>query len=111
MTDTLVPSAVSPVGVNRGGNSGPRLGDTAVRAGAPRPTSPGTYDSARRTRRANAVSVHPDAITREAIAESMGIHPRGGSFGEDLGRLRGRGLIEYERGSARARDFLFAGVA
>ncbi|HEV8656924.1 MAG TPA: hypothetical protein VGR85_15570 [Candidatus Limnocylindria bacterium] len=57
------------------------------------------------------VSVHPDAITREAIAESMGIHPRGGSFGEDLGRLRGRGLIEYERGSARARDFLFAGVA
>lgn len=56
------------------------------------------------------VSVHPDPITREAIAESMGIHPRGGSFGEDLGRLRGRGLITIERGSARARDFLFAGA-
>jgi hypothetical protein len=56
------------------------------------------------------LSVHPDPITRDAIAESMGIHPRGGSFGEDLGRLRGRGLITLERGSARARDFLFAGV-
>lgn len=54
--------------------------------------------------------VHPDAITREGIAEQMGIHPRGGSFGEDLGRLRGRGLIEYERGQARARDFLFVGA-
>lgn len=55
--------------------------------------------------------VHPEAITREAIAEQMGIHPRGGSFGEDLGRLRGRGLIEYARGQARARDFLFVGAA
>jgi hypothetical protein len=56
------------------------------------------------------IEVHPDSITREAIADQMGIHPRGGSFGEDLGRLRGRGLITLERGSARARDFLFAGA-
>ena len=54
--------------------------------------------------------VFPDGISREAIAERMGIHPRGGSFGEDLGRLRGRGLIDYQRGQARARDFLFVGV-
>jgi len=53
---------------------------------------------------------HPNAISREAIAAKMQIHPRGGSFGEDLGRLRGRGLIEYDRGEARARDFLFAGI-
>lgn len=54
--------------------------------------------------------VYPDAIARDAIAEQMGIHPRGGSFGEDLGRLRGRGLVTIDRGSVRARDFLFAGA-
>lgn len=63
-------------------------------------------------------AVYPGSITREEIARSMtsekkpdGLHPRGGSLGEDIGRLAGRGLITIERGSARARDFLFAGVA
>jgi hypothetical protein len=49
-------------------------------------------------------------VTREAIAEQFQIHPRGGSLGEDLGRLVGRGLVEGNRGVYRARDFLFAGV-
>jgi hypothetical protein len=57
------------------------------------------------------VEHHPGDISRDAIAERMGIHPRGGSFGEDLGRLRGRGLLSIDRGMVRARDFLFAGVA
>jgi hypothetical protein len=41
----------------------------------------------------------------------MGIHPRGGSFGEDIGALKGRGLIDSSRGVLRARDFLFATAA
>ena len=56
------------------------------------------------------VAVYPEKVARDAIAEQMGIHPRGGSFGEDLARLRGRGLVDYERGEVRARDFLFAGA-
>lgn len=55
-------------------------------------------------------AAYPNSTTREAIAEEMQIHPRGGSFGEDLGRLVGRGLIEGRRGEYRARDFLFAGA-
>jgi hypothetical protein len=53
-------------------------------------------------------TAYPDGITREAIAEQMDIHPRGGSFGEDIGRLVGRGLVDNNRGVVRARDFLFA---
>lgn len=55
------------------------------------------------------VDAYPNGTTREAIAEHFGIHPRGGSLGEDLGRLVGRGLVEGSRGHYRARDFLFAG--
>jgi uncharacterized protein len=53
---------------------------------------------------------YPEATTREAIAERFELHPRGGSLGEDLGRLVGRGLVEASRGQYRARDFLFAGT-
>lgn len=52
--------------------------------------------------------VYPNGTTREAIAEQLGIHPRGGSLGEDLGRLIGRGLVEKSHGQYRVRDFLFA---
>jgi hypothetical protein len=55
------------------------------------------------------VAAYPGATTREAIAEHFQIHPRGGSLGEDLGRLVKRGLVEGGRGQYRARDFLFAG--
>jgi len=55
-------------------------------------------------------AAYPDGTTREAIAEAVGIHPRGGSLGEDLGRLVGRGLVDRDRGTYRARDFLFAGA-
>lgn len=55
------------------------------------------------------VAAYPDSIAKETIADQFGIHPRGGSFGEDLGRLVGRGLVDGNRGIYRARDFLFAG--
>lgn len=51
---------------------------------------------------------YPDHVTKEQIADRFGIHPRGGSLGEDLGRLVGRGLVDRDRGTYRARDFLFA---
>lgn len=54
------------------------------------------------------VAAYPEPVTREAIAEQFGIHPRGGSLGEDLGRLVGRGLVTVNRGQYMARDFLFA---
>jgi hypothetical protein len=54
------------------------------------------------------MAAYPEGITREAVAEQMEIHPRGGSFGEDIGRLVGRGLVDSSRGVIRARDFLFA---
>lgn len=53
------------------------------------------------------IKAHPAGMTREAIAAAKGLHPRGGSLGEDLGRLVGRGLIERDRGVYRAREFLF----
>jgi signal recognition particle GTPase len=53
---------------------------------------------------------YPEATTREAIAQEKELHPRGGSLGEDLGRLVGRGLVEVSRGQYRARDFLFVGA-
>jgi uncharacterized protein len=56
------------------------------------------------------VSAYPGDTTREEIAAAVGIHPRGGSLGEDLGRLVGRGLVDGQRGRYRARDFLFAGT-
>lgn len=52
-------------------------------------------------------AAYPEPVAREAIAAQMGIHPRGGSFGEDIGRLAGRGLVESSRGTVRAKDFLF----
>jgi hypothetical protein len=58
------------------------------------------------------VEAYPEGLTREQIAGMCDppIHPRGGSLGEDLGRLVGRGLVDRDRGTYRARDFLFAGA-
>lgn len=53
------------------------------------------------------VAAYPETITRETIAEAFGIHHRTGSFGQDLGALVSRGLVEGSRGVYRARDFLF----
>lgn len=49
------------------------------------------------------------AMARDDIASIMNIHPRGGSFGEDIARLVGRGLATSDRGRVRARDFIMAG--
>jgi hypothetical protein len=54
------------------------------------------------------VAAYPGDTTREEIAAHFNLHPRGGSLGEDLGRLVGRGLVDGQRGRYRARDFLFA---
>jgi hypothetical protein len=56
------------------------------------------------------VAVYPEQITREQIASQCDppIHPRTGSFGEDLAALVGRGLVDGSRGVYRARDVLFA---
>lgn len=58
------------------------------------------------------VAAYPDEITKEQMAEACNppIHPRGGSFGDDLRALVGRGLVEGARGVYRARDYLFAGT-
>lgn len=53
-------------------------------------------------------TAYPGTITREAIAEECNIHPRGGSLGEDLGRLVKRGLVENNRGAYKLRAFLVA---
>ncbi len=55
------------------------------------------------------VAAWPDSMAREDIASIMNIHPRGGSFGEDIARLVGRGLATSDRGRVRARDFIMAG--
>lgn len=52
-------------------------------------------------------AAYPNETTREDIAAACELHPRGGSLGEDLGRLVGRGLVDARRGRYRARDFLF----
>ena len=54
-------------------------------------------------------AAYPGTISREAIASLENIHPRGGSLGEDLGRLVGRGLVERDRSVYRMRDFLAVG--
>jgi hypothetical protein len=56
-------------------------------------------------------AAYPGDTTREAVAQAMDIHARGGSFGEDIKRLVDRGLITNERGVMRARDFLFAATS
>lgn len=53
-------------------------------------------------------AAYPESTTRDAVAEAMQIHPRGGSLGEDIGRLAGRGLISSSKGVLKAKDFLFA---
>lgn len=56
------------------------------------------------------INAYPADVSREEIAAQFDLHPRGGSLGEDLSRLVGRGLVEGQRGRYRAREFLFAGA-
>lgn len=55
-------------------------------------------------------AAYPGDVSREDIATQFELHPRGGSLGEDLGRLVGRGLVDGNRGRYKAREFLFAGM-
>jgi hypothetical protein len=43
---------------------------------------------------------------RDSAAEALGLHPRGGSYGENIGRLRTMGLLE-PRGDFKATEALF----
>jgi hypothetical protein len=45
-------------------------------------------------------------LTRDSLAESLGIHPNGGRFGSDLARLRTMGIIT-ERGPIAPKEALF----
>lgn len=45
-------------------------------------------------------------LTRETLAESLGLHPNGGRYGSDLARLRTMGIIT-ERGPIAPKESLF----
>jgi hypothetical protein len=54
------------------------------------------------------VAVYPEPLSREDLAERVGKSAAGGSFNNDLGRLRSLGVIDYPRsGQVRAEDLLF----
>lgn len=53
------------------------------------------------------VAAYPGTISRKEIAAAHDLHPNGGSLGQDLGRIVGRGLATNDRGDYRAADFLF----
>lgn len=54
------------------------------------------------------VSEHPKALTREVLAERAGASPASSSYMNNLGTLRGLGLIDYpERGTVVATPILF----
>lgn len=53
------------------------------------------------------LEVWPKGIGNDDLAEAAGYSPGGGAYNNPRGRLRTLGLIEYERGMVRAREFLF----
>ena len=51
---------------------------------------------------------HPEAVSKDEIAEQTGVLPTSGSFANNLGALRTAGMIEYpSKGMARCSDWLF----
>lgn len=54
------------------------------------------------------IDSHPDAISKDELAQRAGYEPGGGAFNNPTGRLRTLGLIDYpQRGMVVARDVLF----
>jgi uncharacterized protein len=55
------------------------------------------------------VAAGPEGISRDAIADAVGMEKTGGTFGTYLGDLRRNGLITERNGIATANDILFPG--
>jgi hypothetical protein len=54
------------------------------------------------------VEAYPGALSKEDVAERIGVSPTSGSYANNLGHLRTLGAITYPtRGAARAADLLF----
>ncbi len=54
------------------------------------------------------IAAHPNALTREEVAEQTGYSATSGGFANLLGKLRTGALIDYpDRGHVRAEDVLF----
>lgn len=55
------------------------------------------------------VDYYPSALTRQQLAEKLGLEASGGTFSTYLSRLRSNGLAEVDRGTVRAAETLFTG--
>ena len=53
------------------------------------------------------VSIYPESMTREEMAEQAGLIPTTGTFGTYLSQLRSNELIEMRDGKVKASDNLF----
>lgn len=57
------------------------------------------------------VEEHPNWISRDELAERVGMTVTGGTFGTYLGTLRRNGLADVEGGEVRASDTLYIAAA
>ena len=56
------------------------------------------------------IAVYPDPLSREELAEEVGVSPSSSGYANNLGSLRTLGLVEYPiRGAVRATSILFLG--
>jgi len=53
------------------------------------------------------VSIYPESMTREEVAEQAGLIPTTGTFGTYLSQLRSNELIEVSNGRIKASDNVF----
>lgn len=56
------------------------------------------------------LAAYPSALSKESVAEAIGVSPGSGSYANNLGALRTLGTVTYPRaGEVRAADILFIG--
>lgn len=54
------------------------------------------------------IAAYPDAVSKDALAEQLGVSPASGGYFNNLGSLRSLGLIDYPRpGTVAAKPVLF----
>jgi len=52
--------------------------------------------------------VHPEAMSKDELAECVGVSAKSSAYTNNLGALRSAGMIDYpDRGHARCSDWLF----
>ncbi len=56
------------------------------------------------------IAAHPYGLTREALAEAVGLEVSGGTFSTYLSRLSGNGLIEKDGDRCRAAEIIMEAV-